>query len=67
LLKVSVALHSGSTDIGTAVVYAVVFFALYGLDRLAVPPSWSVDSYIVKRLPWWAFVANPRPETIDRL
>src|ERR1017187_1096684 len=33
---------SGSTDIGTAVVYAVVFFALYGLDRLAVPPSWSV-------------------------
>ena len=50
---------SGSTDIGTAVVYAVVFFALYGLDRLAAPPKWSVDNYIIKRLPWWAMVANP--------
>lgn len=50
---------SGSTDIGTAVVYAVVFFALYGLDRLAAPPKWSVDNYVVKKLPWWAMVANP--------
>lgn len=50
---------SASTDIGAALIYAVVFFALYGLDRLAVPPSLSVDNYIVKRVPWWAVVANP--------
>jgi uncharacterized membrane protein YphA (DoxX/SURF4 family) len=50
---------SGATDIGTGIIYAVVFFALYGLDRLAVPPSWSVDTYILKRLLWWALVANP--------
>ena len=50
---------NASTDIGEAVIYAVVFFALYGLDRLAVPPSWSVDNYISKRVPWWAVVANP--------
>ncbi|HEV2403045.1 MAG TPA: DoxX family membrane protein [Candidatus Saccharimonadales bacterium] len=48
-----------STDIGAAVMYAVVFFALYGLERLAVPPKWSVDNYIVKKLSWWAVVANP--------
>lgn len=50
---------SSSTDIGTAVTYAVVFFALYGLDRMAIPPRWSVDTFITKRLPWWAIVANP--------
>lgn len=50
---------SDSTDIGTGIVYAVVFLALYGLDRLAVPPKWSVDRYIQRRLPWWALLANP--------
>lgn len=50
---------SSSTDIGAAVVYAVVFFALYGLERMAVPAHWSVDNYICKRLPWWSIVANP--------
>lgn len=48
-----------STDIGTGIIYAVVFFSLYGLDRLAVPPRWSLDSYISKRVPWWSIVANP--------
>jgi nitrite reductase (NO-forming) len=50
---------SDSTDIGTGIVYAVVFLALYGLDRLAVPPKWSVDNAIGKKLPWWHVVANP--------
>jgi uncharacterized membrane protein YphA (DoxX/SURF4 family) len=50
---------SGSTDIGTAIIYAIVFLALYGLDRLAVPPKWSVDTYIAKKIPWWSIVANP--------
>jgi uncharacterized membrane protein YphA (DoxX/SURF4 family) len=50
---------NASTDIGTAIIYAVVFFALYGLERLASPPKWSVDNYIVRRLPWWAVISNP--------
>ncbi len=48
-----------STDIGTGIIYAVVFFSIYGLDRLASQSSWSLDNYIVKRLPWWSIVANP--------
>ena len=48
-----------STDIGTGIIYAIVFFSLYGLDRLAGLSSWSLDSYISKRLPWWAVIANP--------
>lgn len=48
-----------STDIGTGIIYAVVFLSLYGLDRLATRSVWSLDNYIVKRLPWWSVVANP--------
>jgi uncharacterized membrane protein YphA (DoxX/SURF4 family) len=50
---------NSSTDIGAAVIYAVVFLALYGLERLAVPASWSVDNYLAKQVPWWAIIANP--------
>ncbi len=50
---------SASTDIGTGVIYAVVFLSLYGLDRLAAQNSWSLDNYLVKRIPWWAIIANP--------
>ena len=48
-----------STDIGTAIIYAVVFFALYGLDRLAAPAYLTVDSLIIKKFPWWSVIANP--------
>lgn len=48
-----------STDIGTGIIYALVFFSLYGLDRLAQRSSWSVDSRLVRRFPWWAKLANP--------
>jgi nitrite reductase (NO-forming) len=48
-----------STDIGTGIIYSVVFFSLYGLDRMATRSSWSLDNYIVKSLPWWALIANP--------
>lgn len=49
----------GSTDIGTAIMYAVVFFALYGLDQMTIPPKWSIDNYLTKRIPWWSIIANP--------
>jgi uncharacterized membrane protein YphA (DoxX/SURF4 family) len=48
-----------STDIGTGIIYAVVFFSLYGLDRLANHSKWSLDNYIIKKIPWWSVIANP--------
>jgi len=47
------------TDIGTGIIYAVVFAALYGLETLASPSSWSVDSALERRIPWWHMVAEP--------
>ncbi|HVQ44316.1 MAG TPA: hypothetical protein VMT30_05115 [Candidatus Saccharimonadia bacterium] len=50
---------SASTDIGAGIVYAMVFFALYGLERLATPARWAVDNLIIRKLPWWSVVASP--------
>lgn len=50
-----------STDIGTGIVYAVVFFSLFGLERMAGPSKWSIDSLIAKRIAWWAVIAEPKP------
>ena len=47
-----------STDIGTGIIYAVVFFALYGLDRLAGPSPFSLDQWIEKRRRAWARIAE---------
>lgn len=52
---------SGSTDIGTGIIYAVVFLALYGLERLAKPSSWAVDNYLNKRFKWWSKLSEPAP------
>ncbi len=49
---------NGSTDIGTGIIYALVFFALYVLEK-AIPESWTVDKYIIKKLSWWRVIANP--------
>jgi nitrite reductase (NO-forming) len=51
--------NATSTDIGTGIIYAVVFFSIYGLDRLAPQATWTLDKQIAKRLPWWSVVANP--------
>ncbi len=50
---------ASSTDIGTGIVYAIVFLSLYGLDRFAQRSYWSLDNCIVRKFPWWAVVANP--------
>lgn len=50
---------ASSTDIGTGIIYAVVFFSLYGLDRLATPAKWSLDKLIAKHITWWGILANP--------
>ncbi len=48
-----------STDIGTGIIYTIVFLSLYGLDRLSSKGVWSLDNYIAKQVPWWSVVANP--------
>jgi nitrite reductase (NO-forming) len=51
---------AGATDIGTAIMYALVFVVLYGLETLpSATGAWSLDHRIERRLPWWRVVAEP--------
>jgi len=50
---------ASSTDIGAAVMYAVVFFALYGLEQLAGESKLSLDEPLKRRFSWWHFLADP--------
>lgn len=50
--------NSGSTDIGAAVMYAVVALGLLALNYEAGPTRFSLDSVIERRIPWWHRVAE---------
>lgn len=50
----------GSADIGTAIIYAVVFGGLLALSYYAGPSRYSVDYYLEKRISWWWRVAEMR-------
>ena len=49
---------SGASDIGTAVIYAVVFAGLLALSYYAGPARYSVDYYLEKKVSWWHWVAE---------
>jgi nitrite reductase (NO-forming) len=49
---------STSTDIGAAVMYAVVAASLLVLSLQCGPSRYSVDYYIEKRVNWWHWVAE---------
>jgi len=51
---------SGSSDIGTAIIYAVVFMGLLALSYYAGPARYSVDYYLEQRISWWWKVAEMR-------
>jgi nitrite reductase (NO-forming) len=51
---------SGASDIGTAVIYAVVFLSLLALSYYAGPSPYSVDYYLEKRFSWWWWLAEVR-------
>jgi nitrite reductase (NO-forming) len=51
---------SGSADIGTAIIYAVVFGGLLALDYYAGPSRISVDYYLEQRYGWWWRLAELR-------
>jgi nitrite reductase (NO-forming) len=52
---------SGSADIGTAVIYALVFLGLLALSAYAGPARYSVDYYLEQKISWWSKVAEVRP------
>ncbi len=58
---------SGASDIGTAVIYAVVFAGLLALSYYAGTARYSVDYYLEKKISWWWKVAElrrPIPEEV---
>jgi len=55
---------SGASDIGTAVIYAVVFAGLLALSYYAGPARYSADQYLEKKISWWWRIAElQRPAT----
>jgi thiosulfate dehydrogenase (quinone) large subunit len=55
----------GATDIGTAIMYAILFATLYALESAASPTMLTLDSRVQRRHPRWAVVGQPgrRPLT----
>ena len=49
---------SGASDIGTAIIYALVFMCLLTLSMYTGPDTYSVDHYLEKRISWWWKVAE---------
>ncbi len=49
---------AGSTDIGAAVMYAVIFFALLVVDAFPGPSRYSLDAWVERRFPAWHWLAE---------
>ena len=47
-----------STDIGTGIIYALVFVALLVMAAQFGPSRYSVDALIERRVPWWHRIAE---------
>jgi uncharacterized membrane protein YphA (DoxX/SURF4 family) len=56
---------SGATDIGPAIMYALLFATLLTFAPPARRERLSVDRFLESRLPWWRFLAEPH--AIDRV
>ena len=54
---------SGSSDVGTALIYAIVFAGLLALNYYVGPSRYSVDYYIEGRFRWWWLLAEMRRPT----
>jgi thiosulfate dehydrogenase [quinone] large subunit len=48
---------AGKTDINAAIIYVIVFILLYVVDGV-IPPSWSLDSLLTKRISWWHKISD---------
>jgi nitrite reductase (NO-forming) len=59
---------AGATDIGTAIMYTLVFAILYSLETLpAATGAWTLDRQIERKVGWWHTIAEPggRVQPID--
>ncbi len=50
----------GATDIGTGIIYAMVFLFLAVLNSMHGESLYTLDSKIEKRIKWWKFLAEIR-------
>ena len=48
----------GATDIGTGIIYAMVFLFLIVLNASNGPNPYTLDSHIEKRFKWWKILAE---------
>jgi uncharacterized membrane protein YphA (DoxX/SURF4 family) len=49
---------TGTTDVGTGIIYAIAFFGLVVINSTSGPSRWSVDHLIERRFPRWASLAE---------
>jgi uncharacterized membrane protein YphA (DoxX/SURF4 family) len=49
---------SGASDIGTAIIYALVFAALLSFSYYQGTAPFSVDAFLEKRISWWHWIAE---------
>jgi len=56
---------AGSTDVGTGIVYALLFVTLLAFAPPARRERLSVDRFLVPRWHWWRFLAEPH--AVDRV
>ena len=51
---------AGSSDIGTGIIYAVVFTGLLALSYYAGVARYSLDYYLERRISWWWWISEMR-------
>jgi uncharacterized membrane protein YphA (DoxX/SURF4 family) len=56
---------TGSTDIGTGIIYTILFVTLLAFAPPARRERLSLDRVLVERWPWWRILAEPH--TVDRV
>ena len=56
---------SGSSDIGTAVIHAVVFLALLVIEAKAEPSRFTADAWLARRWPRWRRFAELGEPTVE--
>jgi nitrite reductase (NO-forming) len=55
----------GATDVGTGIIYTLLFLTLLAFAPPARRERLSVDRFLQSRLPWWRFLAEPH--AVDRV
>ena len=55
---------SGATNLGPALIYALLFVAIALFERLLGSTPYSLDYYIGRRFPRWRVIAEPAPKAL---